>query len=278
MDTANILNLYDDVKDNIKFITASSVRTKIILSLIQETKNLTALKNELNFESSSALRELKKLEDRDIIYKKENEYSLSSFGKVYATRSKDLFEFIYVIKKHEKIFLGHHIDGIPSDLLREIKHLKDSSIIESTPLNIIKPHTNYAKLLSDALSIKGVSPIFYYPYIDLYTKKLKENADVDLILTPLILDKVLETANKENIKKVLKSGILKLWKIDEDVKIAFTVTDKFLSLGLFSADGLYDATMNLVSFDEDAIKWGNELFDYYLRKAHRFELEHSDMY
>jgi predicted transcriptional regulator len=55
--------------------------------------------------------------------------------------------------------------------------------------------------------------------------------------------------------------------VDEDIKIAFTVTEKFLNFGLFSHDGMYDATMVLINYDKDAIQWGEELYEYYLKKA-----------
>ena len=264
MSTIDILNNYNDIKEDLKFITTSSVRTKIILSLNQGNKNLSDLKNELNLESSAALHALKKLENHDLTFKKENKYHLSSFGKLYAVKSKNLFKSFHAIKKCEKIWLDHCIEGITPDLLKKIRYLSNSYIIESTPTDIIKPYNYYAKLLSKAGRIKSVSPIFYYPNLDLYKKVLMKNANIELILTPLILDKMIKIGDIENLKKVISSGDLKLHEINEDVKIAFTVAENFLSIGLFSNEGLFDATINLISNDEEAIEWGNKLFNYYL--------------
>ena len=272
MDIIGTLNRYEDIKSNIKFVTTSSVRTKIILSLNKGNKDLNTLKNELGLESSAALHSLKKLESQNIIIKKENEYSLSTIGKLYAIKSENLFKSFYTIKKYEKIWLNHWIDGIPKNLLKEIKCLNNSFLVESTPVDIIKPHSHYTKLVNKANEIKSISPIFYYPYIDLYKNALKRDADVKLILTPLILAKMTETAGVEILNQILSSKNFKLYKIEKDVKVAFTVTENFLSLGLFSTEGLYDATINLVSYDADAIEWGNKLFNYYLDKAQKFDL------
>lgn len=273
MNTIDILNRYDDVKDDIKFVTTSSVRTKVILSLNKESKDLYDLKKELNLESSAALHALKKLENQNIVIKKDDEYSLSSFGRLYAVKSENLFQSFYAIKKYENMWLDHQIKGIPQKLLKEMNRLSNSFIVESTPTDIIKPHSHYSKLLSKSHKIKGVSPIFYYPYLDLYKNVLKKNADVELILTPLIFDKLAEITNTKRLNELISSGSLKLHEIDEDIKIVFTVTENFLSLGLFSTEGLYDATMNLISCDKDAIKWGDKLFNYYLKKAGKFNLE-----
>ncbi len=276
METTDTLNIYDYIKGDIKFVTTSSVRTNILLSLNKGNKDLNALKKELNLESSAALHALKKLENEKIIIKKENEYSLSTFGKLYAVKSEKLFKSFYAIKKCEGIWLDHWLDGIPKELLVEIRDLSDSFLVESTPTDIIKPHSHYAELVSNAREIKGVSPIFYYPYIDLYKSALKKDLDVELILTPLILDKMIETAGTGFLKDILSSKDFKLYKIDEDVKIAFTVSENFLSIGLFSTEGLFDATMNLVSFNADAIDWGNKLFNYYLNRAKKLNLEYFD--
>ena len=84
MDILGTLNRYEDIKGDIKFVTTSSVRTKIILSLNNGNKDLNTLKNELGLESSAALHSLKKLQGQNILIKKENEYSLSPVGKLYA--------------------------------------------------------------------------------------------------------------------------------------------------------------------------------------------------
>ena len=274
MDTIDTLNNYDDIKEHIKFFTTSSVRTNIILSLNRGNKDLNGIKAELNLESSAALHALKKLENQNIIVKKEDKYSLSSFGKIYAIKSESLFKSFYAIKKCKKIWLDHWINGIPNELIKEMGCLRNSFLVESTPTDIIKPHSHYAELISKSHKIKGVSPIFYYPYIDLYRKVLKQNADLELVLTPLILDKTSETAGVEILKKAITSKGLKLYKIDEDIKIVFTVTENFLSIGLFSIEGLYDATINLISHDADAIAWGNKLFEYYHQKAEKVNLDY----
>jgi predicted transcriptional regulator len=43
-------------------------------------------------------------------------------------------------------------------------------------------------------------------------------------------------------------------------------------LGLFSIGGMYDSTRLLVSKHNDAIKWGNRLFEHYRQQATKFIL------
>ncbi len=55
--------------------------------------------------------------------------------------------------------------------------------------------------------------------------------------------------------------------IEEDVGVAFTVTEAILSLGFFRPDGTYDYNTDLVSEDPAAIEWGNALFEYYWHRS-----------
>lgn len=273
MNTNDVLDVYEEVKEDLKFITTSSIRTKIILSLKEGDKSLDEFKIMIDLKPSLLSHTLKKLENKDIIFKKGKRYSLSSLGRIYAVKSENLFKSFSAVKNCEKMWLNHLIEGIPSFLVKKIGCLNNSFIVESTPTDIIKPHTYYAEILSRSSDIKIVSPIFYYPLFDLYTSGLQNEAEAEIILTPLIFDAMIKSIGLEKLEETISLNNLKFLSIDEDIKIALTVTEKFLNLGLFLNDGLYDATMSLVSYDEDAISWGEELYCYYFKKAKMIHLK-----
>ena len=75
----------------------------------------------------------------------------------------------------------------------------------------------------------------------------------------------------EYLKSFISQDMVKFWVIPE-VKIAFTVTDKYLSLGLFLEQGDYDNSKDLISDDYDAVTWGNQLFKYHKNQAKPFTL------
>lgn len=276
MDTKSILDAYESVKDDIKFITASVVRTKIILSLNKSDKCLNDFKNELNLQSSSILRALKTLENESMIFKRGDKYFLSEFGKIIALKLDNFFKSVHAITKCEKMWLDHCIKGIPPFLIKNVGCLNNSFIVESTPTDIIKPHTYYVEIVSKCNKIRTVSSIFYHPYLDLYKERFESEAEVEIILTPLLFDVVRKAVPSDRLKEIISSNYFKLLEIDEDVSIQFTVTEKFICIGLFSNEGLYDATMNLISYDTDAIRWGNELFGHYSRKSQSIDLNNIE--
>ena len=79
----------------------------------------------------------------------------------------------------------------------------------------------------------------------------------------------MEIADQDLLKRALsdKRFKLRLYMMKEDKKIGLTVTNEFLSLGLFNLDGSYDWNKDLISSNQKAIAWGHELFKYYAKNS-----------
>ncbi|MGZ7044491.1 MAG: helix-turn-helix transcriptional regulator [Methanobacterium sp.] len=263
-----ILNLYEKVRDDLKFLTASDVRTKIILVLNNGLKKLGDLKDETSLNSSTILHGMSQLEEKNLIIKQSGGYSLSQTGKIVALNLISLIEASTSLGELEKIFLQHEINPIPEYLLESIGSLKNSFVVESTPTDVMKPHTVYAELIQSSTDVKYISSVLLPQKIESFEETL-EKGSLQLILTSEILDKWIEIKGRENLKKALLERDFKLWKINSNVKISFTVSETFIALGLFQTDGIYDLHKYLIGEDQDAIRWGNRLFDYYLKQSEK---------
>lgn len=263
MKSGCIYEQHDEVKNLLKFLTSSSIRTSILLSLNESPKNLSDLKKELTLESSTVIHSAGELEKRNFLFKKGDEYTLSPTGKILALKLVNLIKTVDTVKNHEKLWLNHEIEGIPEDLVLKIGDLRNSVLVEPESIDINKPHTTFTQLLKTSKKLKGVSPVFHPEFAEIVATLVSKGADVQLILTDIILKMVNDTVPNE----ILSKDNFKIYLIDEDVKEAFAVTNSFISFGLFLIDGIYDYSMDLVSDDKDAIAWGEKLFDYYLKKS-----------
>jgi predicted transcriptional regulator len=64
-----------------------------------------------------------------------------------------------------------------------------------------------------------------------------------------------------------------VWVTTEKLRVGLTVTDKYLSLGLFKKDtNLYDSSSDLFSSDPRAVEWGENLFRYYEGRSTRLDI------
>jgi len=265
----NAYELLDEVQDNLKFLAISGVRAKIMITLHGGPKNLSELRELIDLRSSTILHGMNELEKRNIVKKTGDRYNLTPSGKILTLNFKDLVKSVIVTKRFEKLWDGHCIEGIPDNLLLQIGSLMNGDLIQSEPTDIYKPHMTFIQLLPHVNKFRGVTPLFHSDFKDLMIQMVLNGVDTQLIVTESIMNKLYELAAQEpeTFTNLTSQENFELWITDEDVKIGFTVTDQFVSLGLAFEDGSYDYSMDLVSDDLDAILWGEKLFKYYREKS-----------
>ncbi|NYB53079.1 MAG: winged helix-turn-helix domain-containing protein [Methanobacteriaceae archaeon] len=274
--THNYLEVYEENKDLMRYASSSSVRVKLLICLSEGIQTMAEIKKATGISGSTISNNLSNLEKRKITTKDGDKYVLSPLGTIITLNLIENIKTTASVNKFHQLWVDHEISSIPPELIKSIGDLENSTLIESESGEIFKPHEVYEKLVSESKYVKGVSPIFRSSYIDLFMKLIvKNDSRVELILTNDILKQTLAGIDAESLKD-LKESIskekVKLYVINEDVKVAFTVTDKHLSLGLFYQKGDYDNTRDLVSDDPDAVSWGNRLYEYYRNKSLIVEL------
>lgn len=274
--TLKYIEIYEKTKDLMRYTSSSSVRVKILICLSEGLQTMSELKKEIGISSSTISYNLSNLEKRKITTKDGEKYALSPLGEMITLNLVENIKTTAAVSKFHRLWLNHDLSSIPPELIKTIGDLYNSTLIESESGEIFKPHETYQKILLESKYIIGVSPIFRLSYIDLYQKMVSEiGIDVELILTNDIIKQTMDGIDPkslEDLQDFISREKVRLWVINEDVKTAFTVTDKYLSLGLFYEHGEYDNTRDLISDNHDAVAWGNRLFDYYRSKAEKFEL------
>jgi predicted transcriptional regulator len=257
----------------LRMAVCSDLRRNLLISLNEGKKSLGDLRDKLQISSSTAIHALRELEKNDLASQDENrDYLLTSIGRIIALKLLDFSNAAVVLEKNKRFWTQHDLTGIPDYLLEKIGWLRDSKIIHIDTLDIIKAHSSYINLIKTVKWIRGISPIFSPDYPTVFKELIERNIDTKIILTDAVLKKLINTVGLENLKNAINNYSLDLLITDENLKVASTATDTFLSLGLFTNDGVYDVKYDLISTDESAIRWGVELFEYYNEKATPVEL------
>ena len=273
--TLEYIEIYHEIKDLLRYTSSSSVRVKILICLSEGKQNMNEIKKETDISSSTISHNLSNLEKKKITTKEGEKYILTPFGNLITSNLIENMKTTAVITKFQKFWLNHDLSSIPPKLIKEMGDLYNASLVESESGEIYKPHETYQGIILKSNYIKGVSSIFRFNYIELFRNIIENEIDVELILTDNIISKIMEGIDSESLKHLKNSmsqDKVKLMVINNDVRIAFTVTDKYLSLGLFHEQGDYDNTKDLISDDHDAVAWGNKLFEYYRNQSQEFEI------
>ena len=257
-----------NIQNTLRLATCSELRRGILASLREGKKALRELREKLEVSSTTAIHALRELEKENLVFEDEDRYyALTKIGEVIALKLSDFVDAIEVLKKHEDFWLTHDLSGIPPHLLEKIGALKDSILLEDTPTDIFKAHATFLQILETAKEMKGISSIFHPEYPTIIEELvIRKGIEVELILTDKVLDKTLEVAEK-SIKKLLRKQNFTLLVIDQDVKVALTVTDSVFHFGLFDNRGTYDYNRDMINNDKNGLSWGRALYKHYHQKS-----------
>jgi predicted transcriptional regulator len=255
-------NKYDLAESQMKAFTRSAVRTKTLLALQEEEKDSGNLEKELGIRASTILHSIKDMAEAGLVRKGNKGYTLTNIGRVQAILIDELVSAIVILDQHKNFWQTHDMGEIPYDLLAKIGMLGRSEILVGDHAAILKTQEYWYSEVVKSKIIVGVSPIIIPTHPIAITKALENGAKVELVLTKTILDIVIRDY-EDLIKTLLTDKNFKLYRIDRDVKIAYTVTDSYLSLGLFRIDGGYDVGCDLNCYGDKARDWGMKLFEYH---------------
>ncbi len=261
------------IAEMMKLLICSDLRKNLILSLRNGPAALADLRNETGVSSTAAIHALRELERDHLTQEDEKRrYALTNIGKIIASKLDDLAKTITVLNAHTDFWLEHDLSDIPESFVQTFGCLHDSFLVTSTATDVTKVFETFATFLDNSREIKGLTAMFFPELITTFVRLVSKGVASELIVTRAVLDKILELSDLDELKQALKQN-LKLRVIEQNPKIAFTVTDYFLSIGLFRYDGMYDMANDLLSYNEEALDWGNKLFDYYTSLSEPVVLE-----
>lgn len=253
---------YDLAEDKLKAFTRSAVRTKIMLCLKDKAMPASGLEAELGIRTSTILHAIKEMMEAGLIGKKAQNYLLTNTGKIQTLLIDETVSALVLLDRYEDFWAEHDLSGIPEDLLCKIGMLENSKVIIADPAQVLGVQEAFAAEVQKSKVIYGVSPINLPNYASAIVGAVENGASVELILTRRVID-IIFKEHHDQLKNLLALESFKLCRIEEEVKVAFTVTDSIFSLGLFNLAGVYDMASDLMGADDGAIEWGMQLFRYY---------------
>ncbi len=252
----------NEINDEIRFLAQSEIRLKILSELNKHPDNVRGLVKETKITYSSVSSNVTKLEENNYIRKLGGKYYVNPMAKIYFKTLMDFKKSIEIIKDFNSFWYKHDLGQMSIDSMRNINDLKNSRLIETTPLDIYKTHTTIKNQLIKSKDVKAIFPYLHPEYPKLLERILKNGGSLELIL-PIEISRATMGPIDENLKKnAIKKGRLKLRTVNDDLNLYLTICDENMSLGLFKNDGSFDQNRILISKDKKAHDWAEELFRY----------------
>lgn len=242
-------------------MTFSEKRKDILFLLERAPSTLSEIRDHFNVSSPEISPRIKEMESANLIQRIDKHYHITSIGKAIIKHYKPFLDILETIEKNESFWSEHLVDDIPQSLLERLADLGECEVIADPLENIYESHKIFQQNIIKSTTLKGVSTIFIPSYPDFFVGLAKNKMPAEIVLTEKVFFKVV-SEHRDKLQVFLDSPSSELYII-EDARVAFVVTDYFFSLSLFYANGSYDPRNDPVGYDESALKWGNDLFEYY---------------
>jgi predicted transcriptional regulator len=259
-------------KGLLSLLAFSEKRRGILLMLQEEPKTLKEINDYFNATSPEIIPQIRKLEKGNLISQEGKKYNLTEIGEIVTLSFNHLCKTLEIFENNTRFWKEHRISGIPEEFRMRLCELGDYKILEGTPTEIFKPHEEYIKNLFKSKLIMGVSPTLHPEYPRVVTMLAKRGVNISIVVSGEVFEKLQKEYDKE-LREYLGYENASLRLSDEQIKIAFTTSDIFLSMRFFLKDDTYDFYKNIISYEISALKLGEDMFSYYEKRSEKIELQ-----
>lgn len=248
------------VNKELKFLSNSEIRLKILVDLYDGPLKVRDITRHSLLSYSSISSNLHRLCNEGFVEKSNNSFQLTNLGLIYISVLMDFQDSIAILTNYADFWLDHVIDSFSMDDLTKLSVLEGSELIKCNSTDIYKTHKEFKRTFKNSQHLKVIFPYLHPEYPKLIRRLVLKGIDVELIVPKNILMNFVKDIGKDVVKNGIEQGNFTLKYIDEQIKIALAISNKFISIGLFKNDGTYDQNRLLLSDKEKAIDWGLDIF------------------
>jgi predicted transcriptional regulator len=253
----------------ISTVFLSEKRKNTLLMLMEGPATIDEIKESLTGTTSAIMAQVKILLEQGLIEQEEDEYRLTSVGKIIMKKIKPLTETLNVLEENKDYWDSRDISAIPEFLLDRIGELGDLMIHEPDLNHLFEPPK---ELLTSLKNTKNASTFYSYfcpSCPNNYSELAKKEVHYDLVLTRPVYERLKEEYSDQH-KAMMESRNSNIYICnDETIKLgALSITDDLMLIAFFNKEGVFDHK-KAISFDESARKWGKDLFLYYKENSEK---------
>ena len=223
--------------------------------------------------SQALIPKIRNLEKQGLIESVTYAYCLTPPGRVVAMNVDGYVRLIGGINQHHTFFADHDLSDLPLPFLSRIGDLYNSEPKQDTTTDMFYVYSHYLEILKDALYIHGISSVASPGLAQFIAEKVVTGIPVELVVNSEVIGLLTKEPYASNMKRLVEFPNFSVWVTTEKLRVGLTITDKYLSLGLFKKDtNLYDSSSDLFSSDRRAVEWGEDLFRYYKERSTKLDI------
>jgi predicted transcriptional regulator len=244
-----------------------SEKRKGFLLLLQDgAKEMEYLLKSLDATRQALLPQIKVLEEHHLVDHYDDTYELTTIGKLIVDEMTLLLKTIDTFDADIDYWGTHNLNFIPSHLLERISEIGRCKII--TP-PVIDVYALNKKILETSVISKSHYTLatFYHPaFSDFFANLISNNVSAYFLVSQGVLDK-LRIEHPADFEKIIKSKLHHFFVYPKNIDLmALVFNDYYILIRPLKNTGEFD-TKHILCNNREAIKWGKELFEYYLKDS-----------
>lgn len=270
MDT---IKIYEKHQKLIHSLYNSRLKIQILLTLLNHNASLSGLRDVTGSTSQALIPKIRSLESQGLIEAENYEYRLTPLGGVVAQNVEGFVRLMGGIDQHHTFFTDHDLSDLPESFLLCIGDLYNAEPKQDTTTDMFYVYSHYLEILKDAEYIHGISSVASPGLARFIAEKVVTGIPVELVVNHEVVALLTTEPYATNMKGLAVYPNFSVWVTGQKLRVGLTVTDKYLSLGLFKKDtNLYDSSSDLFSSDPGAVRWGENLFRFYKERSTKLEI------
>lgn len=249
----------------IDLILFSEKRKAFLLFLKDGPRSSKEILDQLQVPRTSLLPQIKKLKEQNLVVHEDGMYRLTQIGEIIVEKMQPLLGTLEVFEKEEEFWIDRKLSPVPPHLRKRINELGDYHLIEPDLSHAFDLNPEFVKYVSDSSRIHMFLS-YFHPQLPIFFLELaRKGIEISIILGESVYARFAEDFRKEGEEflKMNHTGLFVLDKKATEIPAVIVASDNIMILGLFNENGRFDRQY-LTSFGPGAIKWGEELFEYYM--------------
>lgn len=239
-------------------------RTVEVLKTLQiEPKKRQELEEVLSITTSHLSQILKRLEQQHLVKREGDTVHISPKGEILLRAYCVNQRFSKFLQNFGDFINDFDISDIPDWLISRLYELDSIDVVE-TQSDFLEPHNEFFSVLDQTVEIRGYTPVFFREHVDFFLKIAEEGVEIEIIVSEEIFRKILNEFPGE-IQRGISLNNVGFYVSKRKFKFAFIVTESILSISFYLRTGVFDYKRDFLCRGSDAVRWGNDLFEYVRR-------------
>jgi predicted transcriptional regulator len=251
----------------------SEKRKNLMIYLLSGPMTIDEIKTKLNVTTSAIMTQIKILMNQGLVIYSDNLYSLTFMGRVISEKMIPLLEMLEMYSENQHYWDEHNLSAVPPNILSRLGELKHCFLVEPEMSRLYELPRKFEENLLKSRRIFEISPFFSPIYHSTYIELAKRGTEIEIILTPSAFERFKEDY-ADLLKEYMSFKNVGIFVCKEKIAIVSSVvTENFFSISLFNNSGTYH-NHSMMSFEDSSIRWGKDLFLYYLGKSEKMMIKH----